>query len=162
MKFKNQFKGSTVQRFKLLGFLIFFVVELLNLLNLKPASAQQTPFYQGKTIRIIVGLTPGGFYDRWARLLARFMPLYIPGNPSFIVQNMPGAGSMIAMNHVFGVAKPDGLTVVMPNYGVYLDQLAGRKKSVSTSPRAITSARRRKAISFSTPAPTPHSNQFRT
>jgi tripartite-type tricarboxylate transporter receptor subunit TctC len=128
MKFKNQFKGSTVQRFKLLGFLIFFVVELLNLLNLEPASAQQTPFYQGKTIRIIVGLTPGGFYDRWARLLARFMPLYIPGNPSFIVQNMPGAGSMIAMNHVFGVAKPDGLTVVMPNYGVYLDQLAGRKE----------------------------------
>jgi tripartite-type tricarboxylate transporter receptor subunit TctC len=125
MKFKNQFKGSTVQRFKLLGFLIFFVVELL---NLEPASAQQTPFYQGKTIRIIVGLTPGGFYDRWARLLARFMPLYIPGNPSFIVQNMPGAGSMIAMNHVFGVAKPDGLTVVMPNYGVYLDQLAGRKE----------------------------------
>ncbi len=128
MKFTNQFKGSTVQRFKVLGFLIFFVVELLNLLNLEPASAQQTPFYQGKTIRIIVGLTPGGFYDRWARLLARFMPLYIPGNPSFIVQNMPGAGSMIAMNHVFGVAKPDGLTVVMPNYGVYLDQLAGRKE----------------------------------
>jgi len=56
------------------------------------------------------------------------MPAYIPGNPSFIVQNMPGAGSMIAMNNVFGVAKPDGLTVVMPNYGVYLDQLAGRKE----------------------------------
>src|SRR4249920_2526709 len=89
---------------------------------------QSEPFYKGKTIRIIVGLTPGGFYDRWARLLARFMPLYIPGNPSFIVQNMPGAGSMIAMNHVFGVAKPDGLTVGMPNYGVYLDQLAGRKE----------------------------------
>ena len=100
----------------------------MNLLNLEPASAQQTPFYQGKTIRIIVGLTPGGFYDRWARLLARFMPLYIPGNPSFIVQNMAGAGSMIAMNHVFGVAKADGLTLVMPNYGVYLDQLAGRKE----------------------------------
>jgi tripartite-type tricarboxylate transporter receptor subunit TctC len=56
------------------------------------------------------------------------MPLYMPGNPSFIVQNMPGAGSMIAMNHVFGVAKPDGLTVVMPNYGVYLDQIVGRKE----------------------------------
>lgn len=90
--------------------------------------AQSEPFYKGKTVRIIVGLTPGGFYDRWARLLARFMPLYMPGNPSFIVQNMPGAGSMIAMNHVFGVAKPDGLTVVMPNYGVYLDQIAGRKE----------------------------------
>lgn len=90
--------------------------------------AQSEPFYKGKTVRLIVGLSPGGFYDRWARLLARFMPLYIPGNPNFVVQNMPGAGSMIAMNHVYGVAKGDGLTLVMPNYGVYLDQIAGRKE----------------------------------
>lgn len=88
--------------------------------------AQAEPFYKGKTVRIVVGLTPGGFYDRWARLLARFMPLYIPGNPNFVVQNMPGGGSMIAMNHIYRVAKPDGLTLGMPNYGVYLDQLAGR------------------------------------
>ena len=94
----------------------------------RSVTAQAEPFYKGKTIRLIVGLSPGGFYDRWARLFARFMPLYIPGNPSFIVQNMPGGGSMIAMNHVFGVAKPDGLTLVMPNYGVYLDQLAGREE----------------------------------
>jgi tripartite-type tricarboxylate transporter receptor subunit TctC len=89
-------------------------------------NAQSEPFYKGKSIRIIVGLTPGGFYDRWARVLARYMPKYIPGNPEIIVQNMPGAGSMIAMNHVYNVAKPDGLTVGMPNYGVYLDQLVGR------------------------------------
>lgn len=101
---------------------------IFSLLATSSAKAQGEPFYKGKTVRIIVGLTPGGFYDRWARLLARFMPLYMPGNPSFIVQNMPGAGSMIAMNHVFGIAKPDGLTVVMPNYGVYLDQIAGRKE----------------------------------
>ena len=101
---------------------------ILSLLATSSVKAQGDPFYKGKTVRIIVGLTPGGFYDRWARLLARFMPLYMPGNPSFIVQNMPGASSMIAMNHVYGVAKPDGLTVVMPNYGVYLDQLAGRKE----------------------------------
>ena len=91
-------------------------------------NAQTEPFYKGKTIRIIVGLTPGGFYDRWARLLARYMPKYIPGNPEIIVQNMPGAGSMIAMNHIYNVAKPDGLTLGMPNYGVYLDQLVGRKE----------------------------------
>ena len=70
------------------------------------------------------------------------MPKYIPGNPEIIVQNMPGAGSMIAMNHIYNVAKPDGLTVGMPNYGVYLDQLVGRKevqfdvqKSTSLAPR---------------------------
>jgi tripartite-type tricarboxylate transporter receptor subunit TctC len=101
---------------------------IVSLCDISTVQAQGEPYYKGKTVRIIVGLTPGGFYDRWARLLARFMPLYMPGNPNFIVQNMPGAGSMIAMNHVFGVAKPDGLTVVMPNYGVYLDQIAGRKE----------------------------------
>jgi tripartite-type tricarboxylate transporter receptor subunit TctC len=89
---------------------------------------QSETFYKGKTIRIIVGFTPGGFYDRWARLLARYMPKYIPGSPEFIVQNMPGAGSIIATNHVYNVAKPDGLTVGMPNYGAYLDQLVGRKE----------------------------------
>ena len=91
-------------------------------------NAQSEAFYKGKTIRVIVGLTPGGFYDRWARMLARYMPKYIPGNPEMIVQNMPGAGSMIAMNHIYNVAKPDGLTLGMPNYGVYLDQLVGRKE----------------------------------
>ena len=117
------FKSSTLKSdFSLLRF------ELWNLLGAGNVKAQNEPFYQGKTVRIVVGLTPGGFYDRWARLLARFMPLYIPGNPNFIVQNMAGAGSMIAMNHIYGVAKADGLTLGMPNYGVYLDQLAGRKE----------------------------------
>ena len=86
---------------------IFLCALTWNLLGAGNVKAQNEPFYQGKTVRIVVGLTPGGFYDRWARLLARFMPLYMPGNPNFIVQNMAGAGSMIAMNHVFGVAKPD-------------------------------------------------------
>jgi tripartite-type tricarboxylate transporter receptor subunit TctC len=86
----------------------------------------QAPFYQGKTIRIVVGFTPGGFYDRWARLLARYMPKYIPGSPEIVVQNMPGAGSLIASNHVFGAVKPDGLTLLMPSSNIYLDQLVGR------------------------------------
>ncbi|HWP23881.1 MAG TPA: tripartite tricarboxylate transporter substrate-binding protein [Candidatus Binatia bacterium] len=86
----------------------------------------QAPYYQGKQIKVVVGFTSGGFYDRWARLLARYMPKYIPGNPSFIVQNMPGAGSVIAANYVYAVAKPDGLTLGMPSNGVYLDQLVGR------------------------------------
>src|SRR3990170_4879779 len=71
--------------------------------------AQTDPFYKGKTIRIVEGGGAGGFYDRWARLFARHMGKYIPGNPEIIVQNMPGAGSVIVTNHVFNVAKPDGL-----------------------------------------------------
>jgi len=90
--------------------------------------AQQDPFYQGKTIRVVVGFTSGGFYDRWSRLLARYVPKHLPGNPEMIVQNMPGAGGLIAANHVYTVARPDGLTVGMTSYGMYLDQLVGRKE----------------------------------
>ena len=54
------------------------------------------------------------------------MPKYIPGNPRFIVQNMPGAGSVVATNFVYSVAKPDGLTIGFPSSGIYLDQLVGR------------------------------------
>jgi tripartite-type tricarboxylate transporter receptor subunit TctC len=90
--------------------------------------AQTEPFYKGKTIRIIVGFTSGGFYDRWSRLLARYVPKYIPGNPEMVVQNMPGAGGLIAANHVYNVAKPDGSTLGMLSYGLYLDQLVGRKE----------------------------------
>ncbi len=93
-----------------------------------PLGAQQEPFYQGKTITVIVGFTSGGFYDRWSRLLARYVPKYLPGHPEMIVQNMPGAGGMIAANHIYGVAKPDGLAVAMLSYGLYLDQLVGRKE----------------------------------
>src|SRR5262245_54139680 len=74
------------------------------------ANAQGQPFYQGKPIRVVVGFTPGGFYDRWARLLARYMPKYIPGNPEMIVQNMPGASSVIASNSVYILANGEVLT----------------------------------------------------
>jgi tripartite-type tricarboxylate transporter receptor subunit TctC len=90
--------------------------------------AAEGPSYEGKTIKIIVGFTSGGFYDRWSRLLARYVPKYLPGNPEMIVQNMPGAGGMIAANHIYSVAKPDGLSVAMLSYGMYLDQLVGRKE----------------------------------
>src|SRR5437763_16553697 len=104
---KNRFNGSKVQMFTVFGVIVFSVLELLKPLNVEQTFAQAN-FYQGKTVRIVVGLTPGGFYDRWARLLARFMPLYIPGNPNFIVQNMAGAGSMIAVKHIYGVAEAAG------------------------------------------------------
>lgn len=93
-----------------------------------PAQAQ-TPFYQGKTIRVIVGTPPGNLYDLWARLIVEHMGKHIPGNPSFIVQNMPGAGHVVAANHLYSIAKPDGLTLigsVIPS--LYLNQLIGRSE----------------------------------
>jgi tripartite-type tricarboxylate transporter receptor subunit TctC len=88
----------------------------------------QAPFYEGKTIRIVVGLPAGDAYDLYARMLAAHMGKYIPGNPNIIVQNMPGASSMITANHVYNIGKPDGLTFgsILPS--LYFDQLLRRKE----------------------------------
>jgi len=91
-----------------------------------PGHAQTEPYYQGKTIRIIVGFSAGGLSDQWARMFSRSMPKFIPGSPNIIVQNMPGASSVVASNFVYSVAKPDGLTVGIPNSSLYLTQLTGR------------------------------------
>ena len=93
-----------------------------------PLASAQEPYFKGKQIRIIVGLSTGGGYDRAARLLSRYLGKYIPGNPDFTVQNMPGAGSVTAANYVFGVAKPDGLTLLAPHNNFYLAQLSGQKE----------------------------------
>jgi len=88
----------------------------------------QTPFYEGKTVRILVGFSPGGSYDLWARLMAYHMSKYVPGNPNFVVQNMTGGGSMIAANYIYNVAKPDGLTFGLVTPALYIEQLIGRKE----------------------------------
>ena len=88
----------------------------------------QDQFYKGKQIRIIVGLSSGGGYDRAARMIARHIGKYIPGNPDLVVQNMPGAGSVTAANYAWGVAKPDGLTLLAPHNNFYLSQLSGQKE----------------------------------
>lgn len=98
-------------------------------LPLAIADAQSDAFYKGKTLRFVVGSAPANFYDSWARLIARYWGKYIPGNPNVIVQNMPGAGSISAVNYVYGVAKPDGLSVVLPNNSIYIEQLVGRKEA---------------------------------
>lgn len=94
-----------------------------------PCLYAQTPFYQGKTIKIVVGTQSGVLYDQWARIIAAHIVKHIPGHPDYIVQNMPGAGHKIAANYVYSVAKPDGLTLIgsiIPS--LYFDQLVGRKE----------------------------------
>ena len=110
------------------GFLLTLVLSLAVIFSgiARQVRAQGEAFYKGKTITIVVGSTAGGFYDRWGRLFSRYLGKYIPGNPEIIAQNMAGAGSVIATNHVYNVAKPDGLTLVMPLNSVYVDQLVGR------------------------------------
>jgi len=91
-----------------------------------PSSRAQETFFKGKTIRMIVGLAPGGGYDTYSRLIARHMGKHIPGNPVIVVENMDGAGSLIAANHVYKVAKPDGLTIGHILGGLFLQQLLGK------------------------------------
>jgi tripartite-type tricarboxylate transporter receptor subunit TctC len=67
--------------------------------------------YKDKTLTFIVGYSPGGTYDQYTRLIARHISKYLPGNPSRIVENMPGAGGIITANHLYNRVKPDGLTV---------------------------------------------------
>lgn len=88
-----------------------------------PYGVARSASFEGKTITIVVGFKAGGGYDRVARILARHVPKYLPGNPNMIVQNMPGANSIIAANHVYNVAKPDGLTLGTFNRNLVLAQL---------------------------------------
>jgi tripartite-type tricarboxylate transporter receptor subunit TctC len=101
-----------------------FAVAILGFLKASPAAAQS--FFEGKTIRIIVGLSAGGGFDTYSRTIARHLGRHIPGNPSVIVENMPGAGSLIAANHVYRIAKPDGLAIGNFHGYMILNQVAER------------------------------------
>jgi tripartite-type tricarboxylate transporter receptor subunit TctC len=84
-------------------------------------------FYKGKQINVVVGYGPGGGYDVYTRLLIRHMPRYIPGNPTMVVQNMPGAGSLRAANFVGNAASRDGLTLGVFGAPAALEPLFGNK-----------------------------------
>ena len=105
---------------------LFFAVFLV--LVSRADLQSQTSFYEGKTIRMIVGFSPGGSNDLWTRLIAQHIGKYVPGNPEIVVQNVAGGGSMVAANQVYTVSKPDGLTLANIAPALYLEQLAGRKE----------------------------------
>jgi tripartite-type tricarboxylate transporter receptor subunit TctC len=88
--------------------------------------AAQESFYKGKTITIIVGTKAGDVYDLYPRMLSDYLTKHIPGNPNVIIQNVPGAASLIAANQVYNVAKPDGLTIGAIYPALYFEQLIKR------------------------------------
>ena len=89
-------------------------------------AAHAQPFYEGKMVRVVVGLGAGGGFDAYARVIGRHLGRHIPGNPNVIVDNMPGAGSIVMTNHLYKVVKPDGLTVGHFNGAIILGQLLGQ------------------------------------
>jgi len=104
------------------------VCALIALIGFAPAAngAGAEDFFKGKSIRIVVGFSAGGGFDTYARTLARHLGRHIAGEPSVIVENMTGAGSLIAANHVYRVAKPDGLTIGHFIGGLFLGQVLGQ------------------------------------
>ncbi len=104
------------------------LATLAGVLVLGAPSAQADPvadFYKGKQVRMIVRTTVGGDYDQYSRLVARFMGKYIPGNPSFIVVNMPGGGGITAANYMAQVAPRDGTVMGVLSQGLPMDQALG-------------------------------------
>jgi tripartite-type tricarboxylate transporter receptor subunit TctC len=83
-------------------------------------------FYEGKTMRLVVGFAPGGGFDTYARVISRHIGKHIAGNPTVVVENMTGAGSLISANHLYRVAKPDGLTIGHFNGALFLGQALGQ------------------------------------
>lgn len=105
--------------------LAIFVLLVFNVLMTGTGRAATDEFFKGKTVRIIVGFAPGGGFDIYSRTIARHMGKHVPGNPIFVVENMTGAGSLIAANHVYKVAKPDGLTIGNFHGNQILNQVVG-------------------------------------
>jgi tripartite-type tricarboxylate transporter receptor subunit TctC len=103
-----------------------FLVALTGLFLTYSSVHAQTPFYQGKTITIVVGTKAGDVYDLYPRMLSDYLTKYVPGHPNVIIQNVPGAASLIAANQVYNVAKPDGLTIGAIYPALYFEQLIKR------------------------------------
>lgn len=105
-----------------------FILSLLCLVAWSATAHAQNDFFKGKTLRVIIGYSAGGTNDLWARAVARFWSKYIPGNPDIIVQNMPGAATMVAANYIYGVGKSDGLTVGLIAPALFFNQIGGQKE----------------------------------
>jgi len=106
-----------MKRLFLPAFICFFSLLGIN------QDALAAPFYEGKVMRMIVGHEVGGGYDRISRLIAKHIVKHIPGKPAVIVENMPGAQSMIAANYLYNIARPDGLTIGTFDRGLPFAQL---------------------------------------
>src|SRR5262245_57294316 len=108
-----------------------FLSALALVLSLAPVAAQDAvaDFYKGKQVSIVVGFTPGGSSSLYAQAIARHMGRYLPGNPNFIVQHMPGAGGVIAANHIFNNAPRDGTMFATSGRTVAIEPLLGNQNA---------------------------------
>src|SRR4029077_2575561 len=118
-------RGSVLIKGPGLLSVIIVVVAAAVAVSLGVAQAQE--FYKDKIITFIVGYSPGGTYDQYTRLIARHISKYVPGSPTTVVDNMPGAGGIIAANHLYNRVKPDGLTVAAWAAPLILQHIMGNE-----------------------------------
>jgi tripartite-type tricarboxylate transporter receptor subunit TctC len=104
-----------------------------------PASAQDAvaQFYKGKTVTVVIGSAPGGGYDTYGRLLARFLGRHLPGQPTVVPKNMPGASSYLAANYICGIAPKDGTYIAAVTAGALLQPLFGINAQSSFDPTKL-------------------------
>jgi tripartite-type tricarboxylate transporter receptor subunit TctC len=117
-------RGNLFGRLKCRRCALFATTSILATALATVTSADEN-FYSGKTIQILVGFTAGGGFDLYARTLARYMGRHIPGNPTLVVQNMPGAGSLRAANYLYNAAPTDGTAIAEFAPGVVVAPLLG-------------------------------------
>src|SRR5688572_14858349 len=115
-----------------LGVFVLLLMSMVSMASSIPAA--ETPFYEGKTLRILIASGPGGGTDTAGRLIARYLPKYLPGNPKIIVQNMGGGGGTIANNYFASEVKPDGLTIMQDSSSSVANFVRGGS-SVKYDPR---------------------------
>lgn len=110
----------------------WMAIPALVLLGAWPARAADAvaEFYHGKTVQVLIGFGPGGGYDLYARTLARYMGRHIPGNPTLVPQNMPGAGGVKVMNYLYGVARKDGTVMATFARGLAIEPLLGHAQGM--------------------------------
>jgi tripartite-type tricarboxylate transporter receptor subunit TctC len=111
----NRVSTTTEAKMPRRTFSIHVSLALITSLFIGSTSAFAEEFYAGKTIRFVVGSAAGGGYDTYTRMIARHIGRYIPGNPAAVVENMEGAGGLIAANYLYKRAAPDGLTITVFN-----------------------------------------------
>jgi tripartite-type tricarboxylate transporter receptor subunit TctC len=122
----------------MLGAIAGTILGIIALTTSQARAQTVEEFYRGKRLTLTVGYGPGGGYDVFARLLARHLNRFIPGSPSIIVQNMPGAGSLIAANHLYSIAPKDGTAFGLFARDMPLLGLLGHNANVQFDPRKFT------------------------
>jgi tripartite-type tricarboxylate transporter receptor subunit TctC len=120
------------------GLRITAAIVLALVAGLAHAGDAVEAFYKGRQINLIVGYGPGGGYDLTARLVARHLGRFIPGNPSIVVQNLVGAGSLRAANFLYGAAPKDGTTIALFGSDIPMIALVGANSAVQFDPRRFT------------------------